>query len=310
MDEDLAGWMRSLRSERGASKHTLRAYRGDLSGLEQYLQQSDRRLADASLHDLRAWLAGAARLGKDGEPAAPASMARRISAIRSFYQWMVKQERLEKSPAERLGSPKVPRRSPRFLDIDEANEVVEAPTQSGRLFLRNRALIELIYGSGLRVSEATAVDIEDLDLTTRLVRVQGKGNKERIVPFGPPCAEALDQLMETLDGHGAVFRNRNGHRLSTRSAWRIVRDAGLQNGISGLHPHALRHSCATHLLGSGADLRSIQEQLGHASLSTTQRYTHVDAAHLLQVYRSAHPRASENKVDPPEAPDRQTDESS
>ena len=130
--------------------------------------------------------------------------------------------------------------------------------------------------------------------------------EERIVPFGPPCGAALSIWIDTLDGTGAVFRNRNGGRLSSRSAWRIVRDAGIKNGVNGLHPHALRHSCATHLLGSGADLRAIQEQLGHASLSTTQRYTHVDAAHLLEVYRSAHPRASKQDSDDSSDPDDHT----
>jgi len=147
----------------------------------------------------------------------------------------------------------------------------------------------LIYGAGLRVSETVGLNIIDLDLGNRLVRVLGKGQKERIVPFGPPAAEALTVWLQQLAPEGPLFLNRFHKRLSNRSAWRIVREAGTVNGIADLHPHALRHSCATHLLGSGADLRAIQEQLGHASLSTTQRYTHVDAAHLLAVYRAAHP---------------------
>ena len=306
MDHHLTAWLSSLRAERGVSPHTLRAYRSDLSALSEALAENDRILADATLRDLRSWLAKVARKGKEGQAAAPATMARRISSIRAFYQWMVRNERLDHNPAERLGSPKVPRRSPRFLDIDETTVVVESPSQSGRLQLRNRALIELIYGSGLRVSEAVSVDIQDLDIHEGLVRVQGKGNKERIVPFGPPCGEALSVWIDTLDGNGAVFRNRSGGRLSSRSAWRIVRDAGIKNGVTGLHPHALRHSCATHLLGSGADLRAIQEQLGHASLSTTQRYTHVDAAHLLEVYRSAHPRASRQVLGDSSDPDDHT----
>ena len=144
MNQELADWMSFLRAERGASKHTLRAYQGDLLGLVQYLGDRDRELRSASLHDLRAWLAIMARRGQDGEPAAPASMARRISSVRAFYQWMVRQGRLEESPAERLGRPKVPRRSPRFLDVDEANEVVEAPTQSGRLLIRKGYPCDLI----------------------------------------------------------------------------------------------------------------------------------------------------------------------
>ena len=299
MDPDLLAWQRFLRTEKGASPHTLRAYEGDLLALQQYLYGKDRILRQAELSDLRAWLSQVARRGRDGESAAPASMARRISSIRSFFKWMVRNNRIESNPAERLGSPKVPRRTPRFLNIDQAAEVVEKPTQTGPLFLRNRALIELIYGAGLRVSEAMNVDVVDLDLPSGLVHVRGKGNKERIVPFGPPCAEALETLMTTLDDSGPVFRNHRGTRLSTRSAWRIIRDAGLNNGLDGVHPHALRHSCATHLLGSGADLRSIQEQLGHSSLSTTQRYTHVDAAHLMAVYRSSHPRAQQNSKGKP-----------
>lgn len=295
MDSDLIAWQRFLRTEKGASPHTLRAYEGDLFDLQEYLSVKDRVLRQTELSDLRAWLSTVSRRGRDGEAAAPASMARRISAVRSFFRWMVRNDRIEVNPAERLGSPKVPRRTPRFLNIQQANDVVEKPTQTGHLFLRNRALIELIYGAGLRVSEAMDVNVSDLDLTACLVHVRGKGNKERIVPFGPPCAEALATLLETVSDSGPVFRNQRGTRLSTRSAWRIIRDAGVKNGLDGVHPHALRHSCATHLLGSGADLRSIQEQLGHSSLSTTQRYTHVDAAHLLAVYRSSHPRAQRSR---------------
>jgi integrase/recombinase XerC len=224
-------------------------------------------------------------------------MAQRVASIRSFYRWLLRERKIDASPAERLSSPKVPTKSPRFLDVPEAAQLVEQPTQKGWFRLRNRALLELMYGAGLRVSEVVGLDVDHLSLADRLVRVMGKGNKERIVPFGPPAVDALKEWIDAMGGKGPLFRNRNGGRLSARSAWRIVRDAGTANGIVGVHPHALRHSCATHLLGSGADLRTIQEQLGHASLSTTQRYTHVDAAHLLSVYRSAHPRANSGDKD-------------
>ena len=211
--------------------------------------------------------------------------------MRTFYRFMVREGLLAASPAERLSSPKVPKKIPRFLDVPEAAAAVENPRQEGALRLRNRALLELLYGAGLRVSEAVGLDLVDLDLDERTVRVLGKGGKQRVVPFGPPAAEALRAWLDEGPQSGALFRNRDGGRLSARAAWQIVRDAGVVNDLAGLHPHVLRHSCATHMLGGGADLRGIQEQLGHASLSTTQRYTHVDAAHLLEVYRAAHPRA-------------------
>jgi len=219
-------------------------------------------------------------------------MSRRIAAARHFYRWLVEVKIIEVSPAERLSSPRVPKKSPRFLDVNEAADVVEKPTQSGWYQLRNRALLELLYGAGVRIGEAVALDINDIDLDGMLVRVKGKGGKERVVPFGPPAAAAIREWLSMAGRQGPLFRNRHGGRLSDRYARKIVRDAGLNNGITHVHPHALRHSCATHMLGAGADLRSIQEQLGHASLSTTQRYTHVDAAHLLRVYRGAHPRAT------------------
>lgn len=295
MDEDLRRWLEALTAERDASAHTLRAYEGDLTQLSAFLATRGRLLRTATLRDLRGWLAMSS--GPDGKPWTASTLGRRVAATRTFYRWMVRQGLLEASPAERLASPKVPRHVPRFLEVDEAAVVVEEPTQEGNLLLRNQALLELMYGAGLRVGEAVALDVRDVDLSERLVRVLGKGNKQRVVPFGPPAADALAAWMSTLPGDGPLFRNRDGGRLSARSAWRITRDAGAANGLAGVHPHMLRHSCATHLLSGGADLRGIQEQLGHASLSTTQRYTHVDAAHLLSVYRAAHPRARGNGQD-------------
>lgn len=294
MDADLARWLTSLRAEREASAHTLRAYEGDLRQLSVWMARDGRALRAASLGDLRGWLASL--------DAAPATMARRVAAVRSFYTWMLKAGELSVSPAARLATPKVPRTVPRFFEVDEAAALVENPTQTGRLQLRNAALLELLYGAGLRVAEAVSLDWSDVDLSDRLVRVSGKGGKQRVVPFGPPAAQALETWRVASGGEGALFLNRDGGRLTERSAWRIVRDAGAANGLPGAHPHLLRHSCATHLLTAGADLRGIQEQLGHSSLTTTQRYTHVDAAHLLRVYRAAHPRARVQSDGASEAP--------
>ena len=288
-------WLNTIRAERGVSPHTLRAYASDLQTLQRYLDGQGKKIEEVSLYDLRAWLAAGSIPTRPNQPPrrlSPATISRRLAAVRNFYGWMVRTEQRDDDPTIRLRSPKVPRKTPRFLDVDESAAVVENPTQSGWYQLRNRALLELLYGSGVRVSEAVALDVTDIDLNERLVTVrQGKGRRDRVVPFGPPAARALLQWMEAMGEDGALFRNKHGGRLSARSARQIVRDAGVNNGIARVHPHALRHSCATHLLGAGADLRAIQEQLGHASLSTTQRYTHVDAAHLIEVYRGAHPRA-------------------
>ena len=293
MSEILMLWTGYLKGERGVSEHTIRAYLGDLSRLQRHLTEREVSLETATHQDIRGWLAaGTARAGQPSRRLSPATLSRRIAASRNFYRWMVRSERMEDSPAERLSTPRIPRSTPRFLDVNEAAAVVENPTQSGWFHLRNRALMELLYGSGVRIGEAVSLEVSDLDLDERMVTVrQGKGRRDRVVPFGPPAAEALKVWIGAMGGQGALFRNKNGGRLSARSARQIVRNAGVKNGIARVHPHALRHSCATHLLGAGADLRSIQEQLGHASLSTTQRYTHVDAAHLLRVYRDAHPRA-------------------
>ncbi len=197
---------------------------------------------------------------------------------------------MESSPAESLSTPRVPRKVPRFLDVTEASDLVERPTQRGWFALRNRALLELLYGAGLRVGESAALDCRDIDLEERLVLVRkAKGSKQRSVPFGVPAMEALAAWLRVHPGGAPLFLNRDHGRLSVRSMHRIVRDSGVANALAGVHPHALRHSCATHLLAGGADLRAIQEQLGHASLSTTQRYTHVSVERLMAVHRKAHP---------------------
>ena len=281
-----------LRSERGASEHTLRAYGRDLERLESALEERGRTLLEARTLDLRTHLATVAR----GAPS-PASISRRLSAYRSFYRWAQREGLLDASPADRLDRPRVPQGVPRFVEVDQAEKVVTSPPQQDAFQIRNRALLELMYAAGLRVAEAAGLDVRDVDLNGRLVDVRhGKGRKHRRVPFGGLAAAAVETMLAGRT-EGPLFLNRYGDRLSTRSMHRIVRDAGRKADVSRLHPHALRHSCATHMLAGGADLRAIQEQLGHASLSTTQRYAHVSVERLLDVYRSAHPHASAEDPD-------------
>jgi len=289
MSDEIQQFLKYLRAERGASPHTLRAYRRDLERLADDLAEQGTGLVEARLGQIRSHLARLARRAP-----APSTTRRRLAAYRTFYRWALREGLLEASPAERLASPKSTHRVPRFLDLPEVLDMVEQPIQEGWLQLRNRALLELAYGAGLRVSELAALDRADIDLRERLVDVKsGKGRKQRLVPFGPPAAEVLSSWMEaSCSGQKALFLNYRGERLSVRSMHRIVRESGVKNGISDVHPHALRHTCATHMLAGGADLRAIQEQLGHASLSTTQRYAHVSAQQLVDVYRASHPRAS------------------
>ncbi len=231
------------------------------------------------------------------------SLARKLSAIRSLYRFLVREGLAEANPARAVATPRRPRRLPEVLPEDEVAALVESPRLAAPLERRDRAFLELLYASGLRVSELTGLDVGDADLGAGLVRVLGKRQKERIVPFGRPAAEALRRYLEEARpvlaagaergrGGEALFLNHRGGRLTSRSVARRLegwtRRAGLARHV---HPHVLRHCFATHLLGNGADLRGIQELLGHASLSTTQRYTHLDWKRLAEVYDSAHPRA-------------------
>jgi site-specific recombinase XerD len=272
-----------LRAERGASAHTLRAYAREVETLADRL--APRPLESALLADLRGHLAHGA--------SAPASLQQRIGAIRTFYRWLVREGVLAESPADRLTSPKVKRPLPRVLEVDEATALVEEPAGEGWRRVRNVALLEVAYGAGLRVSEVAALDVADVALDRGLVRVNaGKGRKARVVPIGPPAVEAVRAwLAEGRIVEGALFRNVQGGRLTTRGIYDVVRASGVKNDLAGMHPHAMRHSMATHLLAGGADIRSIQEMLGHASLSTTQRYTQVELDALRVAHRKAHPRA-------------------
>lgn len=273
-----------LRAEQGASPHTRRAYHRTLTDLGSHLSGIDRTFASARRVDLRGYLFAAAR------QRSTATLARHVAAIRTFYRWLLREGVVEASVAEDLQPPRVGRHLPEFLSQHQAAELVEP---GAPLSLRDRALLELLYGAGLRVGEAEALDRDDLDLDEGLVRVRrGKGGKERRVPMGPFAVAALRAWFASRpDDLRPAFLNQRGARMSQRSMRRVVDEAGKVAGVVGLHPHALRHSFATHLLDAGADLRGIQELLGHSSLATTQRYTHVSVESLLDTYRRAHPHA-------------------
>jgi integrase/recombinase XerC len=225
-------------------------------------------------------------------------MARRLAGVRGFFRFLVRTGRLPSDPTVGLAAPRARRRLPVHLSLDEIDRLLSTPHAAGLLGLRDRAILEVLYAGGLRVSELTGLDWDRVDFDTGVVRVVGKGNKERIAPIGRPALAALRAYREayaatgTTPEDGAVFRNARGGRLTSRSIARllerVVTAAAIRQRAS---PHALRHTFATHMLGAGADLRAIQELLGHSSLSTTQRYTHVDLKRLMEAYDRAHPRA-------------------
>jgi integrase/recombinase XerC len=244
-----------------------------------------------------------------------ASAARKLAAIRTFARWLRREGIIDQDPSALAASPKREQTIPAHLSIDEMNRLLEMPDRATPLGRRDQAILELFYASGLRLSELVGLDLDDLNLNARMVRVLGKGRKERLVPLNQTAADAIRAYMSDraqmvrLDGAGKargargtehpLFVNYRGQRLGARSVHRLVRKyVAMCSARFGISPHALRHSFATHLLERGADLRGIQEMLGHARLSTTQRYTHVNSAYLLDVYRQAHPRASRGKRTP------------
>lgn len=286
-----------LHSERNASPHTRQAYGRDLEQLRlfavQRLGTEDVAMARIDLFLLRGWLAGLAR------GAASATVARKVASTRAFFRFLEKRHLLAKNPAKLLESPKVRRPLPTFLNVEAAQEVMDTPHSKDPEGVRDRAMLELLYGGGLRVSELTGLRLGDVDLSQGEVRVLGKGRRERLVPVGPSACEAVrawlgrrGELVDPDRPTDALLLNQRGAPLAVRRVQTLVQRYGqLGAGRGDLHPHALRHTCATHMLDGGASLRAIQEQLGHASLATTQRYTHVSLESVKRVHESAHPLA-------------------
>ncbi|MBT3223794.1 MAG: tyrosine recombinase XerC [Proteobacteria bacterium] len=282
MDEVFQRFFDHLRVERGFSEHSLRAYSGTVRRLSAHYDSRGVDISTARRVDLRSFLFTV------GQGRAPSTVARHIAAVRTFYRWLLREELISSSVAEDLQSPRPAHRLPHVMSVDAAQRLLDDLVLSPR----DRALLEVMYGAGLRVGETVALNREDVDFEASMIKVRrGKGGKERRVPIGPSGLNAIREWLDVAPAAEALFLNARNKRLGPRTVRRIVRKAGLEAQVSGLHPHALRHSYATHLLEGGADLRSIQELLGHANLSTTQRYTHVSIESLMRVYRDAHPHA-------------------
>jgi integrase/recombinase XerC len=304
--DELAGqidrFLTFLRDERRSPELTVKTYCRDLEEFRRFVAQRAFPLnaAELDVRALRSYLASLFGRVKS------ATMAKKIAALRAFYRFLMRRGQARSNPAAVLRVPRYTRPLPRFVSVDAAFGVVEAPggAHAGREALdrRDRAMLELLYGSGLRVSELVGLNLTSVDLAERTARVLGKGNKERVVPLGEKAVQALGAYQEVRarlshprSGHldaDALFVGRKGTRITARQVQRLVsRYGALGAGRADLHPHALRHTCATHLLDAGADLRGIQELLGHRSLSTTQKYTHVSVDRLMEVYDRAHPLA-------------------
>ena len=298
MEDAIRAFVSFLEVERNASRETIRSYHSDLQQLTRFLHRTESaprsiRADHVSTEDIRAYLHW---MDRKGEKAS--SLARKLACLRSFYRFLVREGTAQKNPAEDIRSPKLPKPLPRVLTKDDANALMEFPGEESSLSLRDRALLETLYSTGARVSEAVGINLGDLHQAQGLVHLRGKGRKERVVPIGDVAIQAIREYRTSLKLSAAsrqpsapVFLNHRGGRLTTRSVARIVSRYSSRLAGGAVSPHALRHSYATHLLDEGADLRSIQEMLGHASLSTTQKYTHLAADQLVAVYDRAHPRA-------------------
>ncbi len=297
-------FLEHLDLERNLSPHTLRAYRGDLDRFLTFLARDflnarprEIRPADVEPAAVRAFLAAMSRQGLTRR-----SQGRALSAVKSLFRFACLNGRLAANPAESVRTPKQEKTLPRHLRPGEIEDLIDSAQTDDPLGRRDRAILELLYATGLRVGELVSLDWPDVDLEARVLRVMGKGGKERMVPFGRPAAEALKAWLADSESLIAerpaprsrepVFLSKTGRRLSDRAVRRIVDRRSAAAGVpAGVHPHTLRHTFATHLLEEGADLRTIQELLGHSSLATTQRYTHVEIERMLRIYRESHPRA-------------------
>ncbi|HSK24941.1 MAG TPA: site-specific tyrosine recombinase XerD [Egicoccus sp.] len=288
-----------LRAERGLASNTVEAYRRDLSRYRDYLHGvgiADPREVEAD--DLEAYVGWLRSAGDRGDhPYAESTVARMVVAVRGFHRFLAREGLADEDVAADVATPRAARTLPKALSIEDVELLLGAPVGDGPLVRRDRAILELLYGAGLRISELTGLDVDDVDRVDRLVRVRGKGDKERIVPYGELAADAIDawlvQGRPAIAGRvPALFLNSRGGRLTRQGAWKLIRSHAEKVRLgSKVSPHTLRHSFATHLLDGGADVRVVQELLGHASVTTTQIYTLVSRAALRQVYERAHPRA-------------------
>lgn len=286
-----------LEHEKRASDHTLKNYLVDLQQFNLFVKERFKK-ANVNLdfnsidHLVVRDFIGSLFGNKN-----PTSIARKLSSIRSFFEYCLRQGHVKNNPAKEVASPKIPKRIPKFLTVDEIFSLLSAPNSKTVLGARDKAILELLYASGLRVSELVSLNIPEINLEEGVVRVLGKGRKERLVPVGDKAAQALRQYYEfrknlVSDGNDSVFVNKHGQRISVRSVERMLIKYLRQTGINKtVTPHVLRHTFATHLLNAGADMRGIQELLGHSSLSTTQKYTHISLEKMMEVYDKAHPKA-------------------
>ncbi len=302
MQREIDNFLRHLQLERNYSPHTLDGYGRDLEQFRAYVGREGREEVEVARIDhltIRDFLGHLYALGNG-----KSSVARKLASLRSFFKFLHARGEIDANPARLLQTPRLPKKVPPLLSPRELESVLELPPADQERGIRDRAVLELLYGAGIRVGELVALDVEDVSLGDRLIRVRGKGRKERIVPFGRTAEQRLRDYLDvrsrwlarrrSVRNPRALFLNLRGGRLTARSVQRNLSDY-LRQGARQLkvHPHLLRHCFATHLLNNGADLRAIQELLGHASLSTTQRYTQLSIEELLKVYRASHPRAKD-----------------
>jgi len=287
-------YLGSLQVERGAALNTLAAYRRDLKGFESFLAREHHAIADVGVTDLSRFLGALRRRGLGSR-----SIARHLSAVRGLYRFLLDAGRVRRDPTQHLDSPRPARRLPRTLSLEDAAALVEAPDTTRPDGLRDRALLELLYASGLRASEALGLRIEDVNFKAGYVMVIGKGDRQRLVPAGARALDWVRQYLTTVRPRQvrrecpALFLNRAGGAMSRQALWGLIRRAARRAGLrAAVSPHTLRHSFASHLLERGADLRSVQAMLGHVDISTTQIYTHLPSSVVHDMYRKFHPRAA------------------
>lgn len=305
LDDLIGAFIQSLRSQRGYSEHTIRNYRIDLKQFRDFLGEKGEeeragdegpRLDSINFNLFREYL------GRLFSRYKRRTIARKLSAIRSFFDFLEKKGIVAGNPAADISTPKQEKYDPPFLPVDEMFRLLERPDRSKPLGLRDLAILEVFYSCGIRVSELEGLNLSSIDFEQRLIRVMGKGNKERIIPIGKSALSAVREYMDAFaslrrkthgsESEGPLFLNVRGGRLSSRGIYNVVKKYAREGLLTGeISPHALRHTFATHLLDGGADLRAVQELLGHVSLSTTQKYTHVSMDRLMEIYDKAHPRS-------------------